>query len=382
MKEENLTYYAPAERSSKKEIRIQLEIVMSVPFIRELLSSIAGIAAIVNKNRQVIYANDALFEMIGVEDYERFIGLRTGEIFGCIHSENTTGGCGTSKYCKYCGGVNAILDSQKTGKQSVKECRLSVKSGENIDCMDLLIKATPLVVMEETFTVLSIVDIGDKKRKEALERIFYHDIINKAGCINGLVLLIKDNSILDKKDYDEMVNTLNIMSNELVEEIMAQRDLAMAENNELKIKPETVDAKELAHSVSNLFHAHEVGKDKLIDVLVPEGEVVFVTDRLILNRVLGNLLKNALEASEPNHIVTLEIRKNKNIEFIVRNLTCMPEEVKKQLFKRSFSTKGVGRGLGTYSVKLLTERYLKGTVYFSSDIDKGTQFHVLLPKSI
>lgn len=382
MMEQNLTYYAPAERSSNEEIMSQLEVLMTVPFINELLSSVAGIAAIVNKNRQVIYANDSLFDMLGVDDCESFIGLRPGEILGCIHSQNTTGGCGTSKYCRYCGGVNAILDSQKTGKQSVKECRLSVKSDESIDCMDLMIKATPLVVAGETFIILSIVDISDKKRKEALERIFYHDVINMAGGINNLVALIKDSSLLDKKDYEELVNTLYTVSNELIEEILAQRDLAMAENNELNIKPEAVDAKELVHTVTSLFRAHEVGKDKRIDVVVPKEEVLFVTDRLILNRVLGNLLKNALEASEINQIVTMELRRNQNIEFIVRNLTCMPEEVKKQLFKRSFSTKGVGRGLGSYSVKLLTERYLKGTVHFSSDMDKGTEFHVLLPETI
>ena len=32
----------------------------------------------------------------------------------------------------------------------------------------------------------------------------------------------------------------------------------------------------------------------------------------------------------------------------------------------SFSTKGAGRGLGTYGMKLLTERYLNGSVSFVS----------------
>mgnify|MGYP006293419399 CR=1 len=36
------------------------------------------------------------------------------------------------------------------------------------------------------------------------------------------------------------------------------------------------------------------------------------------------------------------------------------------LFKRSFSTKGVGRGIGTYSMKLFGEKYLKGKVDFKN----------------
>lgn len=38
----------------------------------------------------------------------------------------------------------------------------------------------------------------------------------------------------------------------------------------------------------------------------------------------------------------------------------LPLLVQLQIFNRSFSTKGKGRGTGTYSMKLLTKRYLKG----------------------
>jgi signal transduction histidine kinase len=57
----------------------------------------------------------------------------------------------------------------------------------------------------------------------------------------------------------------------------------------------------------------------------------------------------------------------------------MPSSVQRQVFNRSFSTKGAGRGLGTYSVKLLTERYLKGKAGFTSSEADGTTFFVILP---
>jgi sensor histidine kinase regulating citrate/malate metabolism len=49
------------------------------------------------------------------------------------------------------------------------------------------------------------------------------------------------------------------------------------------------------------------------------------------------------------------------------------------IFQRSFSTKGFGRGLGTYSIRLLTERYLKGSVSFTSSALSGTIFRVRYP---
>ena len=43
---------------------------------------------------------------------------------------------------------------------------------------------------------------------------------------------------------------------------------------------------------------------------------------------------------------------------------------------------GQGRGLGTYSIKLLTERYLKGKVDFTSDATAGTTFRVWYPAAL
>ncbi len=58
----------------------------------------------------------------------------------------------------------------------------------------------------------------------------------------------------------------------------------------------------------------------------------------------------------------------------------MPEAVQLQLFQRSFTTKGLGRGIGTYSIRLLTERYLGGKVSFTSTPAAGTRFELSFPK--
>jgi len=74
--------------------------------------------------------------------------------------------------------------------------------------------------------------------------------------------------------------------------------------------------------------------------------------------------------------------KDKGIRFWVNNPNFMPREVQLQVFQRSFSTKGAGRGLGTYSIKLLTERYLKGMVSFSTSPETGTTFQAWYPMAL
>ena len=66
----------------------------------------------------------------------------------------------------------------------------------------------------------------------------------------------------------------------------------------------------------------------------------------------------------------------------MHNAAVMPPEVQRQVFARSFSTKGSGRGLGTYSIKLISEKYLRGRVAFDSDTLQGTRFTVCFPQGI
>jgi sensor histidine kinase regulating citrate/malate metabolism len=80
-------------------------------------------------------------------------------------------------------------------------------------------------------------------------------------------------------------------------------------------------------------------------------------------------------------VIMTGIGENANeIVFWVRNDQVMSTDVRMQLFQRSFSTKGEGRGLGTYSIRLLTENYLGGKVSFVSNEKDGTVFRIELNK--
>ena len=118
-------------------------------------------------------------------------------------------------------------------------------------------------------------------------------------------------------------------------------------------------------------------------VIAPFSEsFAFVSDDSLVKRVLENMLKNGLEASAEGETVTLRFGKSAgNAWFEVHNAGCMDETVKRQVFRRYFSTKGQDRGLGTWSMKLLAEDYLGGSVGFHSTAEEGTVFTLTLPLS-
>jgi signal transduction histidine kinase len=113
----------------------------------------------------------------------------------------------------------------------------------------------------------------------------------------------------------------------------------------------------------------------MILLYLPDDCESVESDPALVRRVVGNLIKNAMEATAPGQRVVVELKSGDGSTIRVQNPGVMPDEAKFQIFKRSFSTKGGhGRGIGTYSVKLLVERYLGGEVWFSSEESEGTVF--------
>jgi len=339
--------------------------------------ALPNIVMVLNRHRQVILCNRLLLDLLGVEDYESVKGLRPGELLHCVHACETAGGCGTTEYCSSCGAVNAILESQQ-GREVYHECRISVNNGRGLEAMDLGITAVPININGEDFTVVSMVDISAEKRRRVLERIFFHDVMNTAGGLMGLVELLE--STADSDLVREF--TLDIMSSAklLVEQIREQHDLLLAENNELRVDMTPLRSLDLLTEAAGHFNGFETsgGREIVID---PAAEnVVFVSNRRLLHRVLGNMLKNAHEASQDGEAIRLGCRLwNGQVEFWVNNPGGMPREIQLQIFQRSFSTKGKDRGLGTYSMKLLTESYLQGTVSFTVSEKEGTTFFAWYP---
>jgi len=160
-----------------------------------------------------------------------------------------------------------------------------------------------------------------------------------------------------------------------------QRQIRAAENGELEIKIELTNSIELLDSAIGKIGFHEAGKDRSIIKDKNSANVDFETDKILFQRVIINLLKNALEATEVTGTVLAGIENNEDkVTFWVKNDQVMPEDAQKQLFQRSFSTKGSGRGIGTYSIRLITENYLKGKVSFISNETEGTVFSIELSK--
>jgi len=375
------TFFAPAARADHKAVVHDYNLFTSFGQVNELINALPFIAAVLNEQRQVVYGNRPLLEAMGFKDFEEVLGLRPGELIKCIHSGEMPGGCGTSKSCRVCGAVNAIQDCLNTNKKIVNECRITANQVDKEVSYDFKVTASPFEYQNKRFVVLSFEDLSDEKRRQILERLFFHDIINTAGGLRGFIefMELSDNP----EEHKEYIKIASRLSDVLIEEILSQRQLLAAERGELKVKKETVELSVLIQEAIQQISHHQVAKSIPVIFENTGDKLEIETDSVLLKRVLLNLLKNAVEASKANQEVQISFAKaDKNkVVIAVKNDTIISQDIQLQIFQRSFSTKGEARGIGTYSIKMFTEQYLGGKVSFVSNAAEKTVFRIELPIS-
>ena len=367
------TFHAPPERLPADEILQQVSELGNLSGLAALLDCMPDFVMILNEQRQIIFGNKSLRDFAGERVGGKMLGLRPGELLDCRQAGLAPSGCGTGEACRTCGAVNAILGAL-AGRSVMHECRIATPA---IDAYDLRIWASPFRWRASDYALVIAVDISNEKRRQVLERVFFHDILNTAGNLQGLSELIRTDPACVAEFKDDLYETAET----LVNEIRSQRLLLAAERNELPVTIAPASSRQQLESVVQAYRHHSLAAGKAIVIAPGRAAFMFPTDETLLQRVLGNLLKNALEASQPGDTVELGAEEQPDrFVFWCHNRLPIPRTIQLQLFQRNFSTKGGGRGIGTYSIRLLTERYLRGKVTLISEPETGTRFELSFPK--
>jgi signal transduction histidine kinase len=372
--------YAPAERADPCQLESDVTHFQSIAMLQEFFAAVPEMFVVLNAQRQIVFANRTFLDALNRNSIAEIAGLRVGEALGCSHAFDTSddplGSCGTTEFCRECGAMRAMLHGLR-GQADIQECRILLADGH---ALDLRVTARPLSQEARPFVLFALADISQEKRRNVLERIFFHDILNTAGGMLGVAELLRTGGPEEVADFKD---TVALLANSLVDEIKAQQMLVAAERGELKLQVERIHSYTLLCELRSTYINHDVCMGRLIAVDPQSDVVLFRSDPRLVRRVLGNMLKNALEASRPGDTVTLACRDTgAGVEFTVHNPGVMSRSVQLQVFQRSFTSKGEGRGLGTYSMKLLTDRYLHGTIDFASTPQQGTTFRARYPMEI
>jgi two-component system nitrogen regulation sensor histidine kinase NtrY len=141
--------------------------------------------------------------------------------------------------------------------------------------------------------------------------------------------------------------------------------------------------KEEIEVISVVKLALDIFNEKSVKYQTKEVELYAFLDKTQLIRIVTNLVKNALQATEneENPLINIEvISEGSTIKIIVSdNGKGISAEVKDLIFEPKFTTKSSGMGLGLPMIKNIIEAY-DGIISFTSNEGVGTVFTVVLPK--
>lgn len=369
--------YSVKHRMPSDELTRLAEMVKSAPLVQEVLDCMPELVCVLTSSRQVLLANQAMLVFLGQGQGELTPGARPGELAQCVHTEDGLRDCGTTSYCSQCGAFRTIMETIGKGQRSVGECRITRNNAGKLESLDLYLWCSPVRVEDQTLYILAILNISDQKRRQALERIFFHDLLNSFSALTSHVQLLQGAPV---DEVPLLATRLARSTDALLQEVLAQRDLMLAESDQLTVNPSLINPAQLLQNVSDMFRDNPICRDRLLQIAPQSESAGFVSDAVLLKRVLLNMVKNGLEAAQPGDMVTMGWDlQDSSVDIWVHNPQVMAPEHQLQVFKRSFSTKGSGRGLGTYSIQLLGERYLEGEVGFSSNQESGTRFYIRVP---
>jgi signal transduction histidine kinase len=139
------------------------------------------------------------------------------------------------------------------------------------------------------------------------------------------------------------------------------------------------DLVQMLESGCALFASHE---QVSIQTNLPNEPIMVVADMGAMNRMLSNLLLNAIQSvpsdRQPIVEVGAETRDGYGRFWVRDNGSGIPDEVGEKVFLPNFSTKARGNGIGLALAKRGVI-HASGRIWFETSVGKGTTFYVELP---
>jgi hypothetical protein len=325
---------------------------------------------VLDSSGRIVFANAKMREFLGRAAGAGIAGLRFDEAMAGIAGDGASPEpCDNAEFA-------SAVGSTRCGE--LREGEFTLRCGQGASTV-YLCHIRSMETREGIFTAVSMDDLSPAKRCDTFEKVVHNDLLNATSGLMGLLDVIRD-ADSECTESGRLIRTARLFTEFLFDEILFSRALAFAEAGMLEPLLEPVPVNwVLDHTAERYASQVHAGLVRL-EVLRTPDDPAIMADRRLVVRVLLNLLRNAVEASPKEVPVRLSSRVHEGAAlFCVHNSGAIPAHVRGNIFRRSFSTKGRGRGLGTYSARLFTEKYLGGRVWFTSSEADGTNFYVEIP---
>jgi nitrogen fixation/metabolism regulation signal transduction histidine kinase len=280
--------------------------------------------------------------------------------------------------------VEAFLKLKTGGRELV-----TLKTGEETN--QLSVYAIELTLRNEEVKLISMSNIQtelEEKEMEAwqnLVRVLTHEIMNSVTPISSLAGVVEDeirhhmqhDTPITQDDLPDMhvsLQTISKRSSGLIAFVKEFRSLTHVQ----KPKIAAVSVQELLNETVLLHKMELASKNIQIEVCVEPTTLTIQADKAMIEQVVINLVKNALQAFDDQSEKRIRLHghtdeKGNGIITVADNGPGIEPEALEKIFIPFFSTKKTGSGIGLSLSKQIMRMH-EGRITVKSEVGQGTEF--------
>jgi two-component system, NtrC family, nitrogen regulation sensor histidine kinase NtrY len=293
----------------------------------------------------------------------------------------------------FAGDLPGFFQSFSPGKETLKKMELSGQTRH------LIFLSSGFILKNEEITLVSVRDISremDQNEMEAwqkLLRVLRHEILNSISPIKLIAGNLSDRlqpegeaMALDQLKEDEIediktgLDTIHRRASGLSVFLDAYANLYRTP--ELNLQKAEITA--LLKRISGLFKEQTEQQETILKISCPKDNLHTVMDVRIIEQVLINLVKNALDAVKDQAQKTITLSAASSSKGCVISVedtgTGIPGEQMESIFMPFFSTKETGTGIGL-SFTQHVMRLHRGFISVSSTPGQGSKFQLVFGAS-
>ena len=222
--------------------------------------------------------------------------------------------------------------------------------------------------------------------KNKLFSIIAHDLRNPFNSLLGLTeIIVAQYDTLNPEELLQFIRDLNNASKRTYTLLTNLLDWSRSQRNNIELKPEMHNLKELAYDSIDAFLDMFETKNIELHINIPSDFAVYV-DKPTIETVFRNLISNAVKFTPKNKNMYFNASvADSKIEIEIRDEGVgIPEENLKSIFllEGQYSTVGTEQEKGTGLGLILCKDFIDkngGEISVSSEVGKGSSFKILLP---
>ncbi|NBC83535.1 MAG: HAMP domain-containing protein [Bacteroidetes bacterium] len=275
--------------------------------------------------------------------------------------------------------LNMIINGIQNFRAGNLKARIPAKSNGELDKIAVVFNEMAETIEENVKKLTGI----DELRKELISNVS-HDLRTPVAAIKGYAetLILKKES----HTHDEQEKYLKIIdrSCERLQKLVTDLfELSKLQTNQVQLQLEPFSIAELVHDVANKYRLISQKNGISINTVVSQDIPIVEADLSLIDRVLQNLMDNAIRFCKDGDTITLNINPVDPEKVQIRISDSgdgIKPEILPHIFERYFKSKDYKQssGLGLAIVKKIIDLH-QTTINVESLPGKGTTFYFTLP---